>query len=47
MISNLECFEENTTRQHSPGELHINKKLLVMTDEIFFHQTKTLYNLVL
>ena len=46
-LSNLYSIQESTTRQHSRGELQINKNRLLGSDEIFFHRTKNLYNLVL
>ena len=45
-LSNLDSIQESTTRQHSRGELQINKNRLVRSDENFFHRTKILYNLV-
>ena len=44
---NLASFQESTTRQHSRGELQINKNQLVRSDKNFFHGTNILYNLVL
>ena len=46
-LSNLDSIQESTTRQHSRGELQINKNRLVTGDENFFQRTKILYNLVL
>ena len=46
-LSNVDSIQESTTRQHSRGELQINKNRLVRSDENFFHRTKILYNLVL
>ena len=46
-LSNVDSIQESTTRQHSRGELQINKNRLVRRDENFFHRSKNLHNLVL
>ena len=43
-LSNLDSIQESTTRQHSRGELQINKNRLVRSYENFFHRRKILYN---
>ena len=46
-LSNFDSIQASTTRQHSRGQLQINKNRLVRSDENFFDRTKILYKLVL
>ena len=46
-LLNLDSIQESTSRQHSRGELQINKNRLVRSGENFSHRTKILYSLVL
>ena len=44
--TNFKTLKDKRTRQHCRGELKIEYKRLVKSDENYFHQTKQLYNLV-